>query len=82
MNDAGQDWKSDGTSAPLAWFQVCLPEGSSKGCSLPVQAPLACAEDSIEPVGRLRLDAVQMLVQIWRHHGDSSRLQSGLNSLA
>jgi len=94
MNGAGLDWESDGTSAPLAWFQVCLPESTAKGCAakgcaakgcatkgyaLPVPALPACAEDSIERVGQMRLDAVQALVQTWRHPGDPSRLASGLN---
>lgn len=77
MNDAGQDWS--GGSAQVAWFQVAPTAPASP---LPVQPFLACAGDSVARVGRLRLDAVELLLPVQAGTPSVGRLRAGANWFA
>ncbi|WP_443224058.1 hypothetical protein [Streptomyces sp. 4N509B] len=64
MNDAGWDHPLVPAEARLAaWFQV---EAQATPCDrpLPVQPFLRCAADTLNRVGKLHLDAVQLLLPV------------------
>ncbi len=63
MNDAGQDLVSGSQPPRAAWFQVSI-DSIPVGRPLPVQAFLACADDVVERIGTLRLQAVQVLLPV------------------
>jgi hypothetical protein len=61
MNDAEAGPGSGSRPSRAAFFQVVLTE-PSQGRLLPVQPFLSCAGDVVERLGRLRLEAVQLLL--------------------
>jgi hypothetical protein len=62
MNDAGQYPVTGSQLSQITWFQVSLTEPVAVGRPLPVQAFLSCAHDVVARVGRLRLQAAQILL--------------------
>jgi hypothetical protein len=82
MNDAGQDWSDAAGTSRVAWFQVALfgpPDGDK---SLPIQPLLACAESTLNRVGSLRLDGLQLLLPIHSSGVASRQIQAGRNWFA
>ena len=61
MNDAEAGPGSGPRPSRVAFFQVVLTE-PSQGRLLPVQPLLSCGGDVVERLGRLRLEAVQVLL--------------------
>lgn len=64
MNDAGADPTAGPRHSRAAWFQVSLTEPTPADRPMPVQAFLACAEQVALRVGKLRLQAVQVLLPL------------------
>jgi hypothetical protein len=64
MNDAGRDLVSQSQPPRVAWFQVSLTEPIPADQPLPVQPFLACAGDVVARMGKLRLEAVQVLLPV------------------
>jgi len=73
MNDAGPETPpSQSRASRVAWFQVTL---TGRGAErLPVQPFLACARDVTARMGKLRLDAVQLVLPA---RGSPARRQAG-----
>jgi hypothetical protein len=61
MNDAEEVPGSGAPPHRAAWFQVVLTGPFQDGL-LPVQPFLACAGDAVARLGRLRLDAIQLVL--------------------
>lgn len=62
MNDAALDLDSNSQPPRVAWFQVGLTEPIPAGRSLPLQPFLACVDDVMARMGRLRLEAIRVLL--------------------
>jgi hypothetical protein len=60
MNEAEIAPSSETRTSRVAWFQVVRTHPAPDG--VPVQAILACIESVMERLGRLRLDAIQLLL--------------------
>ncbi|OLF18522.1 hypothetical protein [Actinophytocola xanthii] len=63
MNDAGRDRPAAAGAAPVAWFQVGAEPVPAER-PLPVQPFLRCVEEVVARLGKLELDAVQVLVPV------------------
>lgn len=64
MNDAGQSSDGELHGPHRVWFQVSMITPLPPGRPLPVQPFLSCAGDVVARMGKLRLNAVQILLPI------------------
>ena len=65
MNDAGQLGPDPNAQHPYAvWFQVTLPRLISPAQPLPLQPFISCVGDVVARLGRLQLDAIQVLLPL------------------
>jgi hypothetical protein len=64
MNDAGQDWSGAPGTARVAWFQVVLLGPAGTAAAVPVEGLVACAADTLDRVGVLRLDGLQLVLPV------------------
>lgn len=69
MNDAGihvssQQLEGATQQAYTAWFQVGLPSSISPNLPLPIQPFLSCVGDVVERMGRLSVEAIQILLPV------------------
>lgn len=65
MNDAGQRGPDADAPQPYAvWFQVSLPHLISPAQPLPLQPFLSCVGDVVARMGKLHLEAIQVLLPV------------------
>jgi len=81
MNEAEIDRPTDNLNGRIAWFQVGVSDRFDAR-PLPVLPILACADDALNRVGEVHLDALQVFLPMHDDGDAAGHLVSGLNWFA